>query len=64
MGSFSIWHWIVVLCIVILIFGTKKVKSLGHDLGVAIKSFKDALNGTSSQDEANKSSKTSDSTQN
>ncbi len=40
MGSFSIWHWLVVLVIVILIFGTKKLKTLGSDLGEAIKNFK------------------------
>jgi sec-independent protein translocase protein TatA len=40
MGSFSIWHWLVVLLIVILIFGTKKLKTLGSDLGEAIKNFK------------------------
>ena len=43
MGTFSIWHWIVVLIIVLLIFGTKKLRNLGGDLGGAIKSFKQAM---------------------
>jgi sec-independent protein translocase protein TatA len=43
MGSFSIWHWLVVLAIVILVFGTKKLRNLGGDLGGAIKNFKGAM---------------------
>lgn len=43
MGSFSIWHWLVVLAIVIVIFGTKKLRNLGGDLGAGIKNFKDAM---------------------
>lgn len=43
MGSFSIWHWLVVLVIVILVFGTKKLKNIGGDLGGAVKGFKDGL---------------------
>lgn len=43
MGTFSIWHWIVVLVIVLLIFGTKKLRNLGSDLGGAIKSFKQSM---------------------
>jgi len=43
MGTFSIWHWIVVLVIVLLIFGTKKLRNLGGDLGGAIKSFKQSM---------------------
>ena len=43
MGTFSIWHWIVVLIIVLLIFGTKKLRNLGGDLGGAIKSFKQSM---------------------
>jgi len=45
MGSFSIWHWLVVLAIVLLIFGTKKLRNVGSDLGGAIKSFKDSMKG-------------------
>jgi len=43
MGSFSIWHWLVVLAIVVLIFGTKKLRNLGSDLGGAVKGFKDGM---------------------
>jgi sec-independent protein translocase protein TatA len=40
MGSFSIWHWLVVLVIVVLVFGTKRLGSIGEDLGKAIKGFR------------------------
>jgi sec-independent protein translocase protein TatA len=43
MGSFSIWHWLIVLAIVIMVFGTKKLRSLGSDLGGAVKGFKDGV---------------------
>jgi sec-independent protein translocase protein TatA len=43
MGSFSIWHWLVVLLIVVLVFGTKKLKNMGSDLGGAVKGFKDGM---------------------
>lgn len=43
MGSFSIWHWLIVLVVVLLIFGTKKLRNLGGDLGGAVKGFKDAM---------------------
>jgi sec-independent protein translocase protein TatA len=43
MGSFSIWHWLIVLIIVLLIFGTKKLRNLGSDLGGAVKGFKDGI---------------------
>lgn len=43
MGSFSIWHWLIVLVIVLVIFGTKKLRNIGGDLGGAVKSFKDAV---------------------
>lgn len=43
MGSFSIWHWAVVLVIVLLIFGTKKLRNIGSDLGGAVKGFKDGV---------------------
>jgi sec-independent protein translocase protein TatA len=45
MGSFSIWHWIIVLVIVLLIFGTKKLRNIGSDLGGAVKGFKDGMRG-------------------
>src|SRR5438094_964345 len=43
MGSFSIWHWLIVLVIVLLVFGTKKLRNLGSDLGGAVKGFKDGI---------------------
>ena len=43
MGGFSIWHWLIVLAIVILVFGTKKLKNMGTDLGEAIKGFRSAM---------------------
>ena len=53
MGSFSIWHWLIVLVVVVLIFGTKKLKNVGADLGSAVKGFKDGVkDGTSSADAA------------
>lgn len=45
MGSFSIWHWLIVLLVVVLIFGTKKLKNIGSDLGSAVKGFKDGVKG-------------------
>ncbi len=43
MGSFSIWHWLIVLIVVMLIFGTKKLGNIGSDLGKAVKGFKDGI---------------------
>lgn len=52
MGSFSIWHWLIVLLIVVLVFGTKKLKNIGSDLGGAVKGFKDGMkDGAASNDE-------------
>ena len=45
MGSLSIWHWLIVLLIVVLIFGTKKLKNVGEDLGGAVRGFKEGLKG-------------------
>ena len=45
MGGFSIWHWLIVLLVVVLIFGTKKLKNVGEDLGAAVKGFKDGMKG-------------------
>lgn len=45
MGTFSIWHWLIVLLVVVLIFGTKKLKNIGSDLGGAVKGFKDGVKG-------------------
>ncbi len=44
MGSFSIWHWLIVLVVVLVVFGTKKLRNIGGDLGGAVKGFKDAMN--------------------
>ena len=48
MGSFSIWHWLIVLVVVLLIFGTGKLKNMGKDLGGAVKGFKDGMREGSS----------------
>jgi sec-independent protein translocase protein TatA len=52
MGSFSIWHWLIVLLIVVMIFGTKKLKNMGQDLGQAVKGFKDGMKDGSAEGEA------------
>ena len=49
MGGLSIWHWLIVLVVVVLIFGTKKLRNIGQDLGGAVKGFKE---GMKSSDEA------------
>ena len=53
MGSFSIWHWAIVLLIVVMVFGTKKLRNMGGDLGGAVKGFKDGMKegGASASDE-------------
>ena len=43
MGSFSIWHWLIVLLVIVLIFGTKKLRNVGEDLGNAVKGFKQGM---------------------
>jgi sec-independent protein translocase protein TatA len=62
MGGLSIWHWLIVLLVIVLVFGTKKLRNLGSDLGGAVKGFKEGMNGAA--DEAPKqvqnSSQTSD----
>jgi sec-independent protein translocase protein TatA len=50
MGSFSIWHWLIVLVIVLLIFGTKKLRNVGQDLGGAVKGFKDGMKDAAATD--------------
>lgn len=54
MGAFSIWHWLIVLLIVVMVFGTKKLKNMGSDLGGAVKGFKDGMKegGAKSEEEA------------
>lgn len=51
MGSLSIWHWLVVLLVVVLIFGTKKLSSIGTDLGGAVKGFRKAMSEAEADDE-------------
>jgi sec-independent protein translocase protein TatA len=46
MGSFSIWHWLIVLLIILVVFGTKKLRNIGADLGGAVKGFKDGMKST------------------
>ena len=50
MGSLSIWHWLIVLIIILLIFGTKKLRNLGSDLGGAVKGFKDGMRDATAED--------------
>jgi sec-independent protein translocase protein TatA len=57
MGGFSIWHWLVVLLIVVLVFGTKKLRNIGEDLGAAVKGFKEGMrDGTAEDTPADESS--------
>ena len=55
MGSFSIWHWLIVLVIVMLVFGTKKLRNVGSDLGGAVKGFKDGMKDASADKTSEKS---------
>jgi len=48
MGSFSIWHWLIVLAIIMLVFGTKKLRNIGADLGGAVQGFKQGMKESSS----------------
>jgi sec-independent protein translocase protein TatA len=52
MGSFSIWHWLIVLLVVVLIFGTKKLRNVGQDLGGAVKGFKEGMKGANDEADA------------
>jgi sec-independent protein translocase protein TatA len=51
MGSFSIWHWLIVLLVVVVIFGTKKLRNIGSDLGGAVRGFKEGMKGAEGGDE-------------
>jgi len=57
MGSFSIWHWLIVLVVVVLIFGTKKLRNLGTDLGSAVKGFKEGMKTEEEKTQAQASAK-------
>jgi len=50
MGTFSIWHWLIVLVVVVLVFGTKKLGNIGSDLGKAVKGFKDGVKTEDEED--------------
>ena len=52
MGSFSIWHWLIVLAIIMLVFGTKKLRSFGADLGGAVQGFKQGMKEGSFEESA------------
>jgi sec-independent protein translocase protein TatA len=54
MGSFSIWHWLIVLGVVVLVFGTAKLRNAGSDLGSAVKNFKTAMREGESEADKNK----------
>jgi sec-independent protein translocase protein TatA len=59
MGSFSVWHWLIVLLIILLVFGTKKLRNLGSDLGGAVKGFKEGMKeGGASESESTTTQKT------
>ncbi|MGB2833636.1 MAG: Sec-independent protein translocase subunit TatA [Methylotenera sp.] len=58
MGSFSIWHWLIVLLIVVLVFGTKKLKNIGGDVGGAVNEFKKAMKDGQVVDESDKTGTT------
>jgi sec-independent protein translocase protein TatA len=63
MGSFSIWHWLIVLVIVMLVFGTKKLRNIGQDLGGAVKGFKDGMKSADEpKEQIQQSSATADKT--
>ncbi|WP_420476682.1 Sec-independent protein translocase subunit TatA [Noviherbaspirillum sp. ST9] len=61
MGSFSVWHWLIVMVVVMLVFGTKKLGSAGADLGNAVREFKSGLKGDDPQPVASTQSITDDS---
>lgn len=62
MGTFSIWHWIIVLVIVVLVFGTKKLRNLGSDLGGALKGFKEGMKESETETPPSRSNPVNEST--
>lgn len=63
MGSFSIWHWLIVLVIVMMVFGTKKLRNIGQDLGGAVKGFKEGMkSGEETKEQISQSASTTDKT--
>jgi len=65
MGSFSVWHWLIVLLIVLLVFGPKKLRNLGSEIGGAVKGFKDGMKegGTSAEAAASQTAQTAQKTE-
>jgi sec-independent protein translocase protein TatA len=63
MGGLSIWHWLIVLLVVVLIFGTKKLRNIGQDLGGAVKGFKDGMKSPDGSDPAQPASAAPDASQ-
>ncbi|KGM52739.1 hypothetical protein N792_00360 [Lysobacter concretionis Ko07 = DSM 16239] len=62
MGGFSIWHWLVVLVIVVLVFGTKRLKNVGKDLGEAVKGFKQGIHDEDKPDDGKPAARLPDET--
>ena len=60
MGSLSIWHWLIVLVIIMMVFGTKKLRNMGSDLGGAVKGFKEGMKEGAASDAPAKDAKTID----
>ncbi|MEZ5658932.1 MAG: Sec-independent protein translocase subunit TatA [Burkholderiaceae bacterium] len=60
MGAMSIWHWLIVLIIIMLVFGTKKLRNIGSDLGGAVRGFKEGVKEGSEQAAASQDTKTID----
>jgi sec-independent protein translocase protein TatA len=60
MGSFSIWHWLIVLAIVMLIFGTGKLRNIGADLGGAVRGFKQGMKESATNDSTDAASASPD----
>jgi len=54
MGAFSLWHWLIVLLIVVLVFGTKKLRNMGSDVGGAVNEFKKAMKNNDADDTSDK----------
>lgn len=61
MGGLSIWHWVIVLIVVLLVFGTKKLRNAGGDLGAAIKNFKQGMDDESEPEKLSSESRESES---
>jgi sec-independent protein translocase protein TatA len=60
MGEFSIWHWLLIIAIALLLFGPQKFASLGKGLGEGIRNFKSSMKEGAKEDEAKKDEKTED----